>query len=208
MEILQKFLGDTTFTKYVQQLDDLIMTTDRHILICKIGQIEGKPLEELTDSSRDNIREFLTTKTHEILEIDSKDLISKLDAHKDTKMFDSKHESCGTCEGSGVVDWAFDHHQKEDDCPDCDGNGEITIKHNFIGFGIPAWYCLKVFEGLFLRCDILYKLISVTDKLTLKNTGKDYILFEFGEYSGVVMRYGEINKKHDPEYVKLDLTTN
>jgi len=50
------------------------------------------------------------------------DVVSKIDLIDEVEMIGNDVD-CLSCDGHGEVTWEFDGHEKEDDCPVCDGSG-------------------------------------------------------------------------------------
>ena len=202
MEIIQKFTSKNGFSKEVQQLDDYIFSTDKYILIRKKGKLKIEPTEIYSKANEEYIKSILKINSYKEITIDCKDLLNQLNVFKTRHKYDKTFNSCDTCQGNGEVVWEFESHTKEDDCPSCDGDGEVCVKSILLGLGFNDWECVKLFDDVFIRCDILYKLISVADSITFKETYENQVLFEFAEYDGIVMKY---NSSHF-ENVKIDLT--
>ena len=85
-------------------------------------------------------------------------------------------ETCTTCKGSGEVEWSFEHHTKNFDCPDCDGMGGIVPDDVPTGEKtFPLAHVVKI-KDAYVRMSLVYKLFEVQ-----KIVGRD-ILFKRYEH--------------------------
>jgi len=100
--------------------------------------------------------------------------------------FKGKDNECKTCEGSGKVEWAFEHYTRNFDCPVCAGDGweeeKKRIKTGKKTFG----NCVVKINDAWFHIDKFYKLIKVRDVL-----GGEIELISYSKSSrGVLFKIG------------------
>lgn len=79
--------------------------------------------------------------------------------------FAGKDIECETCEGSGQVEWEFEHYTRDFDCPVCEGSGWSEKKRGRKTGGKTFGKCVVNIKGAYFHVDKFYKLIKVRDIL-------------------------------------------
>ena len=189
METIKKFVGDYGWKLYPQQSGEYIIATDAHILIRKKGTIKETPLEKLSESNIAYIDTLFNIENKEPNTVLSKDVKEILDPLRKVKKYDEESSECAECNGLGYVDWEFGIHTKEDDCPVCDGYGEVIERKEFSGYGFKNYDCVTMYDDFHLRADLFYKIIDAFEEVTFYNSNHTQLYFTSGDYDGVIMRY-------------------
>ena len=100
--------------------------------------------------------------------------------------FAGKDIECETCEGSGQVEWEFEHYTRDFDCPVCDGSGWSEKKRGRKTGGKTFGKCVVNIKGAYFHVDKFYKLIQVREIL-----GGEIELISYSKpTSGVLFKVG------------------
>jgi DnaJ-class molecular chaperone len=110
---------NTTFNEPFEK-DNKVYATDRHCLI----KIDKSLCDFSVNNKGDvpNVEAVIPVNNVNII-IDED--LSKYDIYKTEDSYDEIDEDidCDTCDGSGEVEWEFEHYTNYFDCPVCEGSG-------------------------------------------------------------------------------------
>jgi hypothetical protein len=97
-----------------------------------------------------------------------------------------KDIECKTCEGSGEVEWDFEHYTRDFECPVCEGAGWEEQKTSRKTGGKTFGKCIVKINDACFHIDKFYKLIKVRDIL-----GGEIELISYSKStSGVLFKIG------------------
>lgn len=162
------------------------IATDFHtMLILDNALVDGLEYTEKT-----NVLDVVPLKRNLNVELDfSKFNFNKVKIEQD--------KICNECDGSGEVEWEYETHQKQDDCPECHGTGFefITPKKDLVFFEIgKSQFSLEVCKKIF-----------DTTK-ALKET-KVFLVYQESENRCSVLKIGDCEMLAMPLYHRTDLKT-
>lgn len=102
-----------------------------------------------------------------------------------------KDVECKECEGEGTVVWEYNNHEKEDDCPVCDGDG-LSRKKRQVPNGkknIPNYALIKL-EQCFISANIFETIVKACEAL---NATSITLVSQLGSGKGNLFKIGNVS---------------
>lgn len=93
---------------------------------------------------------------------------------------------CKACDGTGLVDWEFEHYTKEDDCPVCEGTGYEEEKGSVKTCRKTFGHFLVKLNDTYFQMKNFYKLIQVQNILG----GDITLMYQSSPSKGVLFKVG------------------
>jgi len=98
---------------------------------------------------------------------------------------------CKECKGEGTVVWEYNNHEKEDDCPVCDGDG-LSRKKKQVPNGkkyIPNYALIKM-EQCFISANIFETIVKSCEAL---NATSITLISQTGSGKGNLFKIGDVS---------------
>lgn len=82
---------------------------------------------------------------------------------------------CLECDGSGNVEWEYEHHTKDFDCPICDGEGKTSVAEQIKNgkTKVDDYLCVKIGNSFFYA-NKLDKIVKTAEKIQAKTITLTY----------------------------------
>lgn len=180
LEVLKAFC-DTTNKKMATPFkwgdSDKIYATEGHILVITSGQTDDVGYYNIGTVYTPSDAPYYPYCTKEL-----QDLISKFEL-----IDEIIYEDCDVCHGDGQVEWEFESYTKFNECPKCNGHGDVKRR---TGKKVPDFdSCCFEFESVFINPEFVHLLIEKigAENDLLIQVGKDRMFFKLGEFEGVIM---------------------
>lgn len=189
-QILEAFCGKDNFrpdlmTPFNYEGTENIYATDARVLVSIPKRLCEKEYET---RSKPNVTAVLPKKTiRQPLSV----LSLNMSLNKIPLVEKNVYKDCDECGGSGVVAWEYKHHEKEFNCPECDGDGDFRTNKTYTTRDTDSY--IKLGENYFSG-DILDSLSFAADKigateiyLLNESVSRKAHLYEVGEIEVLVM---------------------
>src|SRR5690606_29369249 len=116
------------------KIKDKVYSTDAHILAIVDEFYVGEKYNAGPEKLCSNVLNVIPKEVNQNLVLSVADVKEALDRAPLEDDYDWIGEDieCSLCRGEGLVEWEFDGHYKEDDCPVCDGSGYSSTQRKLL----------------------------------------------------------------------------
>lgn len=185
-DVFSLFLGDDKFRPAMHkpfEINDKVYATDAYTLI----RTDKANIDFVLDNDHapPNCEGVMPeSNLNEVLTIE-KEMFEPFKT-ADEYEFAGEDIECETCEGSGEVEWEFEHHTRNFDCPVCEGSGWSEKKRGRKTGGKTFGKSVVKVRDAYFYVSRFYKLVKVRDIL-----GGDICLVAYkNKTSGVLFKVG------------------
>lgn len=171
-EILQLFVSKDSLRAWMNtpfvMPDGRICSTDAHALVIvptAEKKYESGDVKPATISHIESL--FTGGKTKEDRHVSVEEVRKALDKIPHQDDYNETHKKCDVCKGEGEVEWEFKGYTKEDECPKCDGDGEVLLSRTKNGLKYySAWNTIIIkFCGVPFNPNYIEKMLKVASIL-------------------------------------------
>lgn len=179
LSILNMFVSaDNSRTPFLTPfvIDDLAFASDLHVGVYFDKNLID-PIESFTGNNSKGVVQTLLKKKNKNTIFEIKDLEDKLKEGTIINLYDEENTSieCTSCDGTGEVEWEFEHYTKDFECPVCDGIGatEESIKSPTYKKGYAYKEVCHINDSCF-SLELFSKIVKVAQLLEQKTIVLEY----------------------------------